>query len=427
MAKGGVTKRSTWDQAVAELQELKSRYRLYRRSGSPKIQVREFQDGKILKQWSSQLYCVDSDEDIEALASLCKRAHALGRWEDLTSADGLTWEQLADFTMQDVIKRIARQASRSNVTGHLKEIAKFNGSVSGEKLERWARNRDPVLKPGAFRNRIETISHIHRTNLIDLADVVSRLKDLRPKGAAQKELQRQTLEVKAIPSDEALEEYLDSLDGHLQWLLALISTYGLRPSEAWHAEGIDEDNWIVIPGEGLTKTVRHIAPPVPAAWVERYQLKQNFERYQDEVNKRWQIKWVDRGGLRIPTNNTAVSNCLWTEMQRKELQLWVDEEWVRPYDLRHSYAIRCFTNEETLNANEEEVSRWMGHGVEVHKRTYLRFMTNERKDAALKRRHKLFKTQPAQQEESPAVVAELPADVLEKLAKYEKLKALIDA
>lgn len=427
MAKGNIAKRSTWDRSVAELNEIKSRYRLYRRSGSPKIQIREVQDGKTLKQWTSQRYRADVDDDIVLVTSACKRSHALGRWEDLASAEGLNWEQLADFTMQDVTKRIARESSRSNVSGHLKEIAKFKGPVLGAKLERWAKDRDPVTQPGAFRNRIETLSHIHRTHLIDLTDAVTRLKELRPKGAAQKELQRQTMEVKAIPSDEALEEYLDSLDGHLQWLLALISTYGLRPSEAWHAERIDEDNWIVIPGEGLTKTFRHIAPPVPSAWVERYQLKQNFQRHQDEVNKRWQLKWVDRGGLRIPINNTAVSHSLWTEMQRKELQLWVDDEWVRPYDLRHSYAIRCFTDEETLNVNEEEVSRWMGHGVEVHKRTYLRFMTSERKDAALKRRHKLFKTQPAPQDESPAVVAELPADVLEKLAKYEKLKALLDA
>ena len=427
MAKGAAQKRSTWDRCVQELQEIRSSYRIRRVAASELIQIKEIQGGKTIRQFSSQGYRHTSEEDIEAITELCKRAHKAGHWDKTVGgsvSDVKTWGELAGEVERDVIKRIAREGSRANTLGHLKQISKFSGQVVGLKLEQWAMERDPVTQAGAYRNRIETLSHINRTKLIELSSVIERLKAKRPTGAAKKELERSSVEVKAIPADEALEGFLDQQDGMVQWLLALIATYGLRPSEAWHAEGIDEDGWIVVPGDGLTKTVRHIAPPVPSAWLDRYELKENFKRYQEELNKRWVIKWEERKGLLIPTNNRQVTNCLWREMGRKGLRLWVGDEWVRPYDLRHSYAIRCFTHEETLGDQEEDVAKWMGHGVDVHRRTYLRFMTKRQSDDALKK-SRAYRSENAPQQESPTEAVELPDDVLKKLEKLKKLEALL--
>ena len=100
-----------------------------------------------------------------------------------------------------------------------------------------------------------------------------------------------------------------------------------------------------------------------------------------------------------------------------------ENEWVRPYDLRHSYAIRCFTNPEVFGQTEEDFARWLGHGLEVHKRVYLRFMSTTREDEALKARF-VAKKKDAPQQDSPTEV-ELPEEVIKKLAKLKKLEALL--
>ena len=220
------------------------------------------------------------------------------------------------------------------------------------------------------------------------SSLLAELRALKPAGAAKKEQDRRTQKIKAIPEDQNLQNWLDHLEGHVQWLCALIATYGLRPSEAWHAEGIDADGWIVVPGDGLTKTERHIAPPQPAHWLERYQLKENFEKYQAEVNERWKIRWVDRGGQRIPVNNSEVTNAFYAQISSTGSPSSGSVMSGCAPDLRHSYAIRCETSldEDMLATPSEEFARWLGH-TWTHKRVYLRFMTAERKDASTKGRY----------------------------------------
>lgn len=212
---------------------------------------------------------------------------------------------------------------------------------------------------------------------------------------------------------------------YIVWVLALIATYGLRPSEAWHAERIDEDGWIVIPGDGKTKTERHIAPPVPFDWVERYKLRENFNKHQALLNSRWTIRWDQRGDLLIPVNNSQVSGSLrerfGSEIPYLRVPEW-DNEWVRPYDLRHAYAVRCFTHPDCYGSDETDAARWMGHGLDVHKRTYLRWMSSTRSDEALKSKYRMNLDKPRPVIPVPA---ELPADVLERLAKLEQLEKIM--
>ena len=414
---------SAWDHWVAVLGVKKTRFRMKRTSSKPFIFIREFEGGKPIRQFSSKIYRHESDEDVAACAAECIAASLRNEWRSPLrsppNGGGLTWEQLAESALLNLQARIARVGSRKNAEGHLKEIAKFTGPVSAKTLERWALKRDPVTQPSAFRNRIETISHINKAGDIRLDETLLNLKAKKPTGAAKKEQERRTLTIKAIPSDQALEEWLDGLDGFEQWTLAMIATYGLRPSEAWHAVSIDKDGWIHIPGDGLTKTEEHFAPPVPAHWVDRYSLRENFERYQGELNQAWPIAWEERSGLRIPTNNSVVSNSLYHRLYKGRVaKLHVEDEWVRPYDLRHSYAIRCETSEdpEMVATPSEEFAKWLGHTLDIHKRVYLAYMTADRRKAGLKARVGKTQENPTEAGLSDEVLAKL-----EKLAALEKM------
>lgn len=417
---------SAWDHWVAVLGAKRTRFRMKRTIGKPFIFIREFENGKAVREFSSRVYRHGSDEDVAACAAECIAASLKKRWGSTPGStakqSALTWEVLAESALANLQARIARVGSRKNAEGHLAEIAKLTGPVSAKALERWALKRDPVSQPSAFRNRIETISHINKAGDIRLDEAIANLKAKRPTGAAKKEQERRTQKIKAIATDEQLAAWLDGLEGHEQWVLALIATYGLRPSEAWHAVDIDEDGWIHIPGDGLTKTEEHYAPPQPSAWVERFKLRDNFEKYQQELNQRWPIVWDERKGLRIPTNNSVVSNALYGRISREGIpKLYVGADWVRPYDLRHSYAIRCETSEhpEMVATPSEEFAKWLGHTLEIHKRVYLAYMSSDRRKAGLKARVGKAQENPAE--------AGLSDEILAKLAKLEQLEKLLNS
>ena len=97
--------------------------------------------------------------------------------------------------------------------------------------------------------------------------------------------------------------------------------------------------------------------------------------------------------MKIAVNNVAVSNSLYKEFQRKGLEKLLAPvadgegmDWVRPYDLRHAYAIRCATSAETADAFDDDMATWMGHGLDVHRRIYLRWLSSSRRKESLQRR-----------------------------------------
>ena len=426
MPRGAAAKKDAWDAATELLKEKGCCYRMRRVSSKRTIQVREVCDGKVIRQFSSRVYLSNNDEHIRNLAQVCLESEKLGQWtgDADPSAKGLSWALLARVSADSINARILREASKSGFLRDLKTIGGFTGEVSAKALERWAMEADPVKVPYAFRNRIDTLSQVNKANLIDLEPLLKTLRGRKVTGAAKKEMERAAKKIKAIPMDDNLQEYLDQQEGMLQWTLALIATYGLRPHEAWHATGIDSTGWIEIPGNGLTKTDNHTAPPVPSKWLERYKLRDNFEKFSAALNKRWTVKWVENRGVPVPTNNHALTHSLYNELVRKNNKLWVDLpeglEWVRPYDLRHSYAVRCFTHPECFKDTMDAVAEWMGHGVEVHKDKYLRFMGTDKKNAAIKEKRQIRQAQPM-----AAASTDLQQENEELRQKLEALKQLL--
>ena len=426
MPRGAAAKKSAWDAASELLKEKGCSYRMRKLSQSSIIQIREVHAGKVVRQFSSRVYLASNDEHILNLAQVCLESEKLGQWtgDADPNAKGLSWASLVRASADSINKRILREASKGGFLRDLKTIGGFTGEVSTKALERWAMEADPVKTPHAFRNRVDTLSQINKTNLIDLGPLLKTLRDRKPKGAAKKEIDRAANKIKAISTDTDLEAYLDQQEGMLQWTLALIATYGLRPHEAWHATGIDSKGWIQIPGDGKTKTCNHIAPPVPSQWLERYKLQDNFEQFSAELNERWKIKWVTNRGVSVPVNNHALTQMLYKELVRKNNKLWVDMpeglEWVRPYDLRHSYAIRCFTHPECVNDGIDAVAEWMGHGVQVHKDKYLRFMGADKKNAAIQEARRIRRGQ-----QTGEASADLQKENEELKQKLDALKQLL--
>lgn len=450
MAKGKQARQNVWDACVAELQKRTSAYRMHRRNSSRVIQIRRYAAGKVVERFSSGSYCWCDEnghelpQQIEACRDQCLKAHEQGQWAlslyEATAGKRLDWPALADGVLENLRARVARQGSRKNAEGHLKQIRLLPGPVATEALEAWAKQRDPITQAGAFRNRLETLAHINESKLLDLSELIAKLKKLKPTGAAKKEQSIAAEDIKAIPADDDLQAWLDGIKNPvLQWTFAMVATYGLRPSEAWHVVKIDAKGWAEIPGPPLCKTARHIAPPVPRAWVDRYQLRDNLAAMQKALNKRWPIRWEKSkaSSLLVPVNNSQVSHYLWSELYHNRTErLLADavggngQDWVRPYDLRHSYAIRCFTHPEVNLLPNEDFARWMGHGLDVHERVYLRFMSEAREDAALQQRHdqRLHEAkakQPKQQPKQQPKESELPAYVMERLQKLEQLEALL--
>ena len=227
-----------------------------------------------------------------------------------------------------------------------------------------------------------------------------------------------------IPSTAAIESWLDQVmeeDGLWGWVFAMVATYGLRPHEVWHIAELPDANGLISIGVAarhikVTKTGFRVALPLPAEWVERYQLGGvNGEQRLAELRRRYVPKFVNEEGQPFDPERDLVKRCdnnerlgavcchklrssdakAEFELQHK-LYAWVEtapaqgkkkaqkrKERCVPYDLRHAYAIRA---RETTTWNYADVAAVMGHSPEVHRRTYLSEITGEQTKASVLRR-----------------------------------------
>lgn len=124
----------------------------------------------------------------------------------------------------------------------------------------------------------------------------------------------------------------------------MCATYGLRPHEAVEAE-IDPEGNCVISDD--TKTGNRIAWPVPQRWVERFEL----------------------GGLpRPPQGKDTIAKVANDYLHDRGPLPW------GLYTLRHAYAIRLITKGIPADIG----CQLMGHSLEIHTRTYRRWLQAEK-------------------------------------------------
>ena len=227
-----------------------------------------------------------------------------------------------------------------------------------------------------------------------------------------------------IPNTAAIQEWLDQVveeDPLWGWVFAMVATYGLRPHEVWHIEGLPDRDGLITIGVAarhikVTKTGFRAAVPLPAEWIERYQLGGlNGEQRLEQLRQRHVPKFVNEDGQPFEAERDLVKRCdnnerlgavcchkLRSSDARVDFELhhklyaWVEtapaqgkrkaqkrKERCVPYDLRHAYAIRA---RETTTWNYADVAAVMGHSPEVHRRTYLSEISGEQTKASVVRR-----------------------------------------
>ncbi|MFM8260090.1 MAG: hypothetical protein ACKN83_09760 [Vulcanococcus sp.] len=205
-----------WEQCVHELRVRRSRFRLRRHAGSPFIYVREMDAGRKLNEFSLKPRCWINRDDIEEARDLCIQGHRQGRWPqpdpEVSAQEQWTWASLAEGCIADIKHRICKESSRVHAINDLqKRIAVLRGPVEAARLKAWALELDPRLQLKSFNRRIETLSQVHRSGLLDLTVELQHLRGLRPRGAAEKIRKASSMRVRVIPSDEDLQHWLDRL------------------------------------------------------------------------------------------------------------------------------------------------------------------------------------------------------------------------
>lgn len=275
-----------------------------------------------------------------------------------------------------------------------------------------------------FRQKREVVSLLRRAGFGAIApeELSSELKGMvnRKKQALVAAGQSR----RRIPTTEAIEEWLDQVmaeDPLWGWVFAMVATYGLRPHEVWHIGSLPDEHGLITVGEAahhikVTKTGFRAAVPLPASWVERYQLGgATGEQRLAELRARHKPRYVNEEGQAFDPTRDAVKRCDNNERLgaicchklrscdakadfelRHKLYAWVEtapaqggrkaqrrKERCVPYDLRHAYAIRA---RESTTWSYADVAAVMGHSPEVHRRTYLREISGEQTKAAVVRR-----------------------------------------
>ena len=150
--------------------------------------------------------------------------------------------------------------------------------------------------------------------LMRLARFASIECDLDTGGYSPRDVQRD------IPDDDVIVNAIDGIkNDKWQWIAGMMATYGLRDHEAFlctlETMQFGSESIIVASVPANTKTGARVAFPIPAEWVER-----------------WQLTHVRRPAI------TAKSNKIYgdrtsTQFQRMKMPF-------RPYELRHAWSVR---------------------------------------------------------------------------------------
>ncbi|GAA6622715.1 hypothetical protein [Scytonema sp. NUACC26] len=158
---------------------------------------------------------------------------------------------------------------------------------------------------------------------------------------------------RSLPTDGYIEATFDNMAPDVGWSFGMIATYGLRPSELFQltdgelAQFTDPSNKrhiLYVPED--TKTGEREVYPLHPEWVERFDLKNVFRIKTSSSKLEYKISWLNKLFHKAGFNQPA-------------------------YDLRHRYAIRATE----LEIPVDIASKWMGHSLEEHAKTYQKWMS----------------------------------------------------
>lgn len=213
---------------------------------------------------------------------------------------------------------------------------------------------DAVLSVQLLEELIEGTSPDTRTRK-RFCDVLGRLAKFAGLDADFKPLRGHysttTTEVRHVPSDEVIAEWWGRIPSSCwRWAYGMMAAYGLRNHELFYLDTSKMPVLLVLDG---SKTDFHRVYPLYPEWVVQWDLR----------------------ACRVPDcsgpNNSALGNRVCHAFKRYGIPF-------KPYDLRHAWAVRSLV----FGMPVELAAQQMGHSVDVHCRTYHRWISEEVHDRA---------------------------------------------
>ena len=161
-----------------------------------------------------------------------------------------------------------------------------------------------------------------------------------------------------LPSDELIKKYWEKIPNK-KWRLAygLMATYGLRNHEIFFCDlsCFNEGNKNILRILPNTKTGEHQAWPFHPEWVELFELKS-----------------LKEGQLALPRVNLDLTKTSLQQVGKRVAEQFKRYQLpIRPYDLRHAWAIRTIH----VGLPDSVSARMMGHSTNIHTKNYHHWIT----------------------------------------------------
>jgi integrase len=154
------------------------------------------------------------------------------------------------------------------------------------------------------------------------------------------------VEPRDLPTDADIARYRDQLTNPAwRWVYGMMATYGLRNHEVFH---LDLADFPVVRVLEDTKTGSLEVWPCYPEWAEK-----------------WELNTRQLPPVKLDRQNSKIGHSVTKYLSPKLPFL--------PYDLRHAWAVRTLL----FGWPVELSARQMGHSVEVHTRTYQRWITRD--------------------------------------------------
>tara|TARA_B100000965_G_scaffold350482_1_gene324394 strand:- start:345 stop:1682 length:1338 start_codon:yes stop_codon:yes gene_type:complete len=431
---------------IAFLEECNYRWSMLTRGDSKYIYVRD-RDNRNTRI-SLKPRRIDSDQDCEWVCNKIKIIDQ-GFWsdDDIQEEELNIWQK-DEAAIKGFLQKRNKGSTNKNYFSLLKQLKEKQIKQSYKAINEWLKEKQCGTKP--FQTRLEFIRQLQKFygNPAWFTDEQYRaIRDLHAEQRKEltRNLDKQDLrQVRGIVSKEEAENYLDK---HFKefpwqcWAIAMMMCYGLRNHELWYIKKL-ENLFIEVPRRLTKSNADRIVWPAFAEWDERYGLFENFDEHQFYL--RWKRKpriksisnpltrtysiddediyfdgigdnndelgeYLTRNTLGIKHQNIRYGTLKGrfgktgptsygkkgraersmppllvkspVKRSRKKIE-------VRPYDLRHTWAVFMHTDPAFKRLKTvEECAEAMGHGLAVHKQEYLLWLNKEDEKKAMIRDH----------------------------------------
>ena len=332
------------------------------------------------------------------------------------------WEGIKDITFEH-IERTMKASSSRNIQATVNRLLKDQPDFEWDAILKWLRKYHSV-EQRPYKNNLDGLEQIRsaitnkygeepkwlkRENLIEQRNLHNDAKRKEKRYATSSDLG----DIRGIPTKKEAEKYLNKIEKNFpleHWCLSMMLLYGLRNHELHHIGEITTENdvpksvgWVYVPGNWRTKSkFEHWTFPVYPEWIEKYKLSENFRKFQDQLRKRAAMKIVsaldktkrwdknnpkDKG---VCDNNDYLGSWITIRM-RSVLPKWeasipdakgligndATKQQIRPYDLRHTWAIRVATDKRWEKVDDSLAAKAMGHDLTTHLKHYQRWISSE--------------------------------------------------